>query len=219
MCGSRPDIAYAVATASQFLSYPKTEHWEAVQHLLKYVASTRDVEITYDGTKEAVPVGYSDADWGGCPSTCKSTTGWLFMLCGGPISWKSQKQRVTALSSCESEFYSLSEAAKEAVWVSYLFDDLQMRLSSPLKIYCDNQGALAVAQNPVLHSQMKHVRFRNSRIREWLQEGTLVVEHLGTKEMIADMLTKAVKTDVHATCLRLAGMRDTRSRGCVTHDA
>uniref|UniRef100_A0A5S6QP09 Reverse transcriptase Ty1/copia-type domain-containing protein n=1 Tax=Trichuris muris TaxID=70415 RepID=A0A5S6QP09_TRIMR len=138
---TRPDIAFAISTVSQKLDLPTKADWEAVKRLFRYLRGTTDVGILYlpkanPGYLEA----YSDADFAGDENTRKSTSGVVCKYSGGTITWLSNKQRITALSTCESEYMAASEAAKEVVWLTGLLKELGVELRKPvLKI--DNAGA------------------------------------------------------------------------------
>ena len=96
----RPDIAAAVGQLSRFLSDPKEHHWHAAVRVLRYLKGTMDLGISYNGCAERQNVlyGYADSDWGGCKDTKRSTSGYVFMLNGGAISWSSKRQSVTTFA-------------------------------------------------------------------------------------------------------------------------
>jgi hypothetical protein len=74
-----------------------------------------------------MPVAYTDADWGGPPTDKRrSTSGYVFLINGGPISWKSRKQTSTALSSNEAEYMAASEAARETEWLYRLLEAMEL---------------------------------------------------------------------------------------------
>ena len=93
-----------------------------------------------------------DTDWGGDSDDRHSTTGNVFILTGGAVSWLSKKQAVVALSTSEAEYMALSSAVQEALWLQKLFTDLQMT-AKLITIKEDNQGAIALTQNPITHSR------------------------------------------------------------------
>ena len=64
--------------------------------------------------------GYSDADWAGDLGDRKSTSGYLYQISGGAVTWRSKKQSCVALSTAEAEYMALSSAAQEAVWLRQL---------------------------------------------------------------------------------------------------
>ena len=101
---TRPDITFAVSNVARFCSKPTKEQWVAVKRILRYVKGTVDYGLMYskNGKNEKMITGYSDADWAGDANDRKSTLGYLFMVSGAPVSWKSKKQTCAALSTAEA---------------------------------------------------------------------------------------------------------------------
>ena len=104
--------------------------------------------LVYGGDKELVVNGYVDASFDTNPDDSKSQTGYVFLLNGGAVSWCSSKQSVVAGSTCEAEYIAASEAANEGVWMKEFISDRGVisSASGPMKIYCDNTGAIALAK-------------------------------------------------------------------------
>ena len=142
MLGTRPDLAFSVSTLSKFSINPDRTHAIAINRILRYLKKTIDVGITYGGAQnpaiqEAIqqnggptgPLfgihGFTDSDWAGDKDTRKSTSGFLFTLYGGAISWRSAKQSVTATSSTKAEYIASSEAAKEALWIKRIMTEIR----------------------------------------------------------------------------------------------
>ena len=192
MVSTRPDLAYSVGYLARYLnSYDKT-HLDAAGRVLRYVASTSDVGITYKGSAHIELVGYSDADWASCTSTRRSTTGYLFMLAGGPVSWSSRLQPTIAMSSTEAEYMALSAAAQEAIALRRLCADFRIDVSKPVIIYEDNKGAIAMSQNAGHYAKTKHVDIKHHFIREKVFNNDIDVIYLQTNDMLADTLTKGL---------------------------
>ncbi|KAK2577751.1 hypothetical protein KPH14_012778 [Odynerus spinipes] len=133
--------------------------------------------------------GFVDADWANCPNDRKSYTGFAFILAGYPISWEARKQRTVALSSTEAEYMALSEAAKEATYLRRLFAELGLAKLGQVKIFCDNNGARKLAENPIFHNRSKHIDIRDHYVREVLENGEIEIVYAPTAEMAADVLT------------------------------
>lgn len=186
---TRPDIAQAVSVVSRFCSEPTEMHLTAAKRVLRYLKGTQDMCIMYSPTEEYL-CGYSDANWAGDLDDRRSTTGNLFMLANGPVSWLSKKQATVALSTSEAEYIALSSATQEVVWLRRLLCDVSELDQGPTVIYEDNQGTIALAKNPVSHSRTKHIDIRHHFIREATESEIIIVEYCPTKEMLADMLTK-----------------------------
>ena len=107
---TRLDICFVVGMLSRYQSDPEEEHWIAVKHILKYLRRTRDYILVYQD-KNLVPIGYRDLHFQSDSESRKSTSGYVFTLEGGVISWKSVNQSSIVDSTMEAKYI----AAKEAV--------------------------------------------------------------------------------------------------------
>ena len=128
-CADRPDISVAVSKLSQFLDNPGPKHWEQAVHCLAYLKGTPELGITYTRKPAEHPWSnrltmFVDATWADCTDTRKSTTGFVGMLNGGPVCWKSQKQPIVAQSSCEAEFIAACKSANEVCFIRQLLGEL-----------------------------------------------------------------------------------------------
>ena len=168
MLCTRPDITYDVSLTSRYQSDPGMEHWTSVKNILKYLNRTKDMVLSYGGDEQLVVNSYTDASWNTDPDDSKSQSGYIFILNGAAVSWRSAKQSIVAKSSTESEYIAASEAAQEAIWMKEFITELGVVPSAldPMAIYCDNTGAIANAQEPRSHSKLKHIKLRFHAIRE-----------------------------------------------------
>jgi len=123
----------------------------------------------------------------------------------GAISQKTKKQTSVALSSVEAEYMGMCQAAKEAVWLTGLLEDLGLDLWSPLIVYGDNQGALALTQNPVFHPHSKHIAIQYHFTCKLIQTEQLVVKYIPTKAMVTDALTEALPRPQHVALMEMMG--------------
>nr|GEU81292.1 zinc finger, CCHC-type [Tanacetum cinerariifolium] len=103
MTSTRPDIAYAIKKLSRFTSNPSNHHWEAIIRVFRYLKKTMNYGLSYVGFLSVIE-GYSDASWITNSEDHTSTTGWVFLLGGGAISWGSRKKTCITDSTMESEF-------------------------------------------------------------------------------------------------------------------
>ena len=196
MLGSRPDIAYAVGAVSRYLSNPGEGHWKAVKCIFRYLKGTIAYELTYG--EAAVLQGYTDADLAGAIDDRRSTSGYIFKLSGGTITWSSKKQNTVALSSTEAEYMSLCQATKEATWIKRLLIELgSHQADNPVDIFCDNQGAIALAKNAIHHTRTKHINVQFHFIHKKLQGNEIKIWYCGTEDMVADIFTKGLGKDKH----------------------
>lgn len=146
--------------------------------------------MSYKKSADGNLIGYSDADWAGDMDDRHSTSGNVFSLACGAVSWLSKKQATVALSTAEAEYVALSTATQEAIWLRRLLADMGEPPEGPTEIYEDNQGAISMAKNPVGHARTKHIDIRYHFVRERVQDGAITLKYIGTDEMVADILTK-----------------------------
>jgi transposase InsO family protein len=189
---TRPDLAYVVGVLSRFMSQPRVEHWQVAQQVLRYLAGTVELGILFRGTEQQV-VGYCDADYAGDPDKRRSTSGYLFMMAGGVVSWGSKLQPTVAASTCEAEYISSAFAVKEALWVRKVLQELLPGgYQKPMLIFGDNQGALALLKHPNAHQRTKHIDVAFHFARDRIERGEVAFDYCQTDRMVADCLTKAV---------------------------
>lgn len=188
--GTRPDIAYALSTVSQYLESPDKIHWNAVKRILKYLRGTVDFGLTFEANPRLKIQAYSDADYAGDVETRKSTSGGVFKLGGSTISWFSQKQRTVALSTTESEFIAAAEAIKELIWLRRLITEITKQEIVKPKLFIDNESAIKLLKNPEFHKRSKHIDVKYHFARDNVKKGLLELEHVPTKEQQADIFTK-----------------------------
>ena len=119
-----------------------------------------------------------------------STSGNVFLLAKGAVSWLSKKQATVALSTAEAEYVALSAATQEAIWLRRLLTDVGESLEDPIAINEENQGAIAMAKNPVGHARTKHIDIHYHFVREGVQNRAIILKYVATGEMIANILTK-----------------------------
>jgi hypothetical protein len=187
---TRPDVSFAVALLSRFMANPGRIHWEAAKKVLRYLKRTINTKLTYGARTDGL-VGYTDADWASQDHR-HSTSGYIFLIDGGAISWSSKKQLVIALSSTEAEFIASTHAAKELIWLRSLIGELARPLTHATTLFCDNQSAIALSRDGVYHSRLKHIDIRFHFIRDAVSQNIVSVTYCPTNEMVADMLTKAL---------------------------
>ena len=216
---TRPDLAAAVGVLSQFAADPCPTHWQALKRVLRYLKSTETHGLQFSSCGSAKLLGYSDADWAGDIESRRSTSGYVFTLNNGCVSWRSKKQRSVALSSTEAEYMALSEATQEAVWLKVFLCELgEMTIDESVKIYEDNQGSIALAKNPEFHKRTKHIDIRYHFVREKVEDGQVNLVYCPTQDMLADMMTKpivSVQFDFLRSKLGIQGLRIVESSGSV----
>ncbi|CAI5712611.1 unnamed protein product [Peronospora destructor] len=199
---TRPDIMHAVGEVSKYCKNHGKQHWNAAQRVLKYLKTTADYSIVFNGKSKGELLGFADASWASDLDSCRSTLGYVFFLNSSVVSWKSKRQPTVATSSTEAEYMALYSATQEAVWLRLLLSDIGCPLGTATTIYEDNQGCIALAKNPVFHARTKHIDINFYFLREKIEEDVIQLEYKPTNEMIADGLTKALGRTKHAIFIK-----------------
>ena len=173
-CWTRPDISFAVSELSRFVLSPGESHMRAVKHLLRYLRGSREMGLTYPRPSNRGPMdkpnilwGFVDSDWAGCQDTRRSTSGFVLMLNGAAVSWKSKRQSVVALSSAEAEFVAASSMVQEVIYARRLLEKLGFPQPEPTVIYEDNRTCIAWSEGSVGGSdRAKHIDLREHFVHD-----------------------------------------------------
>ncbi|GAU36961.1 hypothetical protein TSUD_57390 [Trifolium subterraneum] len=199
LCNTKHDLAYSVGIVSRFMQKPKLSHLAAVKRILRYIRGTMDYGILFPSTdkgKRCKLIAYTNSSWCGDIEDRKSTAGYVFLLGGAPIAWSSKKESVVALSSCEAEYIAASLCACQAIWLANLIEEIMGEDHGVVKMRIDNISAINLAKNPVAHGKSKHIEMRFHYLREQVRNGRICVEHCKSEDQIADIMTKAVQTEI-----------------------
>jgi hypothetical protein len=210
MICTRPDVSCALSMTSRYQQNPGDSHWMAVKNILKYLRNTKDMFLIYgSGEEELVVKGYTDASFQTDRDDSRSQSGYIFILNGGAVSWKSSKQDVVALSTTESEYIAASLAAQEAAWLKKFIADLGVvpSIQEPLEILCDNEGAIAQIKEPRAHQKTRHIERRFNYIRDEVEKGKICICKVHTDQNIADPLTKLLERPKHERHTCAMGLR------------
>ena len=219
----RPDIMYATIFLSQSSTHPAACHYQAVKRIFRYLRSTINHGIHYWRTSPLQnlplhpdptiapdshpiklpqftadePYGFSDADWATNPKTRRSVSGISVFLAGGPVYYKSKLQPTVALSSTESELYAASEAGKAILYLRSVLKSLGTTLTSPTKLFIDNQATIAIIGNNKATRRLRHVDLRHFAIMQWVQLKNLSLHFISTEDNPSDSLTKSLRPQLH----------------------
>jgi hypothetical protein len=166
--------------------------------------------LTYERSDSLEIVGYSDSDFVGCLDTDRSMSGYVFKLAGGAISWSSSKQTVMTSSMMYAEFVACYDVVGQAMWLKKVVPGLRVvdNIERPINLYCDNEPAVLYAHNNKKTKSAKHINIRFYVVKEKIQDQTINLEHISTKKMIADPLTKGLPPSVFREHLAGMGLRE-----------
>jgi len=191
LTASRPDISFAVGVCARFQASPKESHLNASKKILRYLKGTQSVGLWYPRGGSFELMGYSDADFAGCKIDRKSTSGTCQFLGGRLVSWFSKKQHSIATSTAEAEYVAAGSCCAQILWMKQQLMDYGVECKE-VKIMCDNTSAIAITQNPVLHSRTKHIDIKYHFIRDHVEKKDITLEYVATEEQLADIFTKAL---------------------------
>ncbi|GJS14893.1 ribonuclease H-like domain-containing protein [Tanacetum coccineum] len=168
---TRPDISYAVQHVCLYMHDPRESHFSALKRILRYVRGTLDYGLQLFSSSTTDLVTYSDADWAGCPTTRRSTSGYCVFLGNNLLSWSSKRQPTLSRSSAEAEYRGVANAVAETCWLRNLLRELHTPLSSATLVYCDNVSAVYLSCNPAQHQRTKHIEIDIHFVRDLVAVG------------------------------------------------
>ncbi|RVX23542.1 Retrovirus-related Pol polyprotein from transposon RE1 [Vitis vinifera] len=138
----------------------------------------------------------------------RSTSGYFTFVGGNLMTWKSKKQNVVVRSSAEAEFRGMTLGLCEALWLRLLLQDLGYLSRQPIRLFCDNKAACDIAHNRVQHDRTKHVEVDRFFIKEKLDDKIVELPKIRSENQLADILTKAVSSQVFSKFLDKLSMCD-----------
>jgi hypothetical protein len=194
---TRPDLSFSVSLLARFQSKPGLDHWSALLHVVGYIKNTLDYGLSYSRDYDLSPHAFVDADYGGCRDTRRSTSGYVFTMCGGPVAWSSKRQATVALSTVEAEYVAMSRCAQQMIWMHSWLREVEIKYSLPGVIKGDNRGAIALSKNTKDHGKVKHIDIRHHYLRELIQSGNISFEQVPSADNLADVFTKPLSRDLH----------------------
>lgn len=146
---TRPDISYAVQQVCLFMHNTRAPHLHALKRILLYLKGTLGLGLEITPSRDLSITAYSDANWGGCPDTRRSTSGYCVFLGSSLVSWSSKRQLTISRSS--------ANAVAETTWLRHLLCDLGLPLARATLVYCDDVSAVYLSSNPIHHQRTKHI--------------------------------------------------------------
>lgn len=193
---TRPGLQFSVSLLSRFMSKPTQLHVQAAKRVLRYLRGTVDFGIWYKRGGNGELQVYTDSDFAGDVESRKSTSGYVFLMDNAAVAWLSKKQPIVTLSTTEAEYVSASVCACQAVWFKRILEELGHHILGGTTIWCDNTSTIKLSKNQVFHGRCKHIGVRFHFLRELVNNGEISLEHCGSQEQIADILTKPLRREV-----------------------
>ena len=191
--GTRPDVAFSVNRLSQYCAGGEAAHFKGAVRILQYLNATKNLALTLGGSKSVM--AYSDADYASDPSDRRSTTGCLLLMGGAPIHWRSQKQRLVAMSTTEAELYALVRCALDAKALTELLNELG-EPPFQLIIKCDNESVRKAVNKRCNTKNLKQLEIRQKVVTHNFALWNFAVEYVRTGEQLADILTKPLQRQI-----------------------
>ncbi|XP_071719245.1 uncharacterized mitochondrial protein AtMg00810-like [Rutidosis leptorrhynchoides] len=189
---TRPDISYTVQQIFLHMHDPKESHMHAIRRILRYIRGTISHGLQLSKTSLSSLVSYTDADWGGCPNTRRSTSGYCVFLGGNLVSWSAKRQPTVSRSSVEAEYRGIANVVSESCWLHNILLEIRCPISKATIVFCDNVSAIFLSGNPVKHQRTKHIEMDIHFVREKVARGQVRVLHVPTQFQIADIFTKGL---------------------------
>ncbi|MFS7982428.1 putative RNA-directed DNA polymerase [Helianthus anomalus] len=189
---TRPDIAYAVQQVCIHMHAPTTTHMNALKRVLRYIKGTLAFGLHISASPTTSLISYTDADWGGCPDTRRSTSGYCVYMGDNLLSWSSKRQPTLSRSSAEAEYRGVANVVSEVCWLRNLLLELHTPPTSATLVFCDNVSAIYLSGNPVQHQRTKHIEMDIHFVREKVAKGQIRVLHVPSRFQIADIFTKGL---------------------------
>lgn len=190
---TRPDLMFVVCLASRYMESPTEAHFQVVKRILRYVKNTTELGIKYSRGEDRGFQAYTDSDYAGDLDDRKSTSGFVFLMAGGAVSWSSKKQSIVALSTTEAEYIAAVSCATQGVWMARILEKIGQNIEGCITIKCDNSSSIQLSKNPAHHGRSKHIEVRFHYLRELTADGKVKLIHCGTQDQLADIMTKPLK--------------------------
>ena len=200
MTYTRPDICYATKELARDLTGPTTHSQQKLKHLLRYLQGTRNLNYIVRPaslpTRNEIQIDvYTDADWAGCPTTRKSTSGFVIQVAGNTVHFGARTQSVVALSSAESELYAIGTGATEALHVKNFLQEAASNMTVTARIHTDSTSGKSIATRIGSSKKAKHIELKHLFVQQLVHNGIISIHKVGTLDNLADIFTKYIGAD------------------------
>jgi len=187
IAATRPDIAFAIGVLSRYSHDPSKEHMVAVKRAFRYLNGTKHWKLRIGGESNNI-FCYVDSDYAGDPDDYKSTSR-LVVTFGGAVDWRSQKQKSTAQSTTDAEYYAFGVGCMRLTQIIHLMEELGIDCKP--KILTDSQSMLASIKGRIYRgTAVIRMATKYHLAADMVRDGEVEMEYISSDEMIADMFTK-----------------------------
>lgn len=175
---TRPDISYAIQQVCLFMHDPRELHLQALKRVIRYIQGTKLWDCNFRRNKKMALTAHTDADWAGCPSTRRSTSGYCIYMGDNLVSWSAKRQPTVSRSSAEAEYKGVANVVAEACCLQNLLLEMRIPFTQATLVYCDNVSAIYLSTNHVQHQRTKHIEIDIHFVREKVCTGEVRVFHI-----------------------------------------
>ncbi|CAI7868104.1 unnamed protein product [Closterium sp. NIES-53] len=216
---TRPDASFGVGQLARVVQRPTEEQLEVAKRLVRYLGSTASAGVHFSAGGQLKQIGadgvtpgtlklscFTDATWASEDEDQSSFGGFVCMVGGGPVSWRSKKQSEIAQSSGEAEYMAMYHAIKEIVLLRKLLEDMGAEQEGPTPLFSDSKAAIGMANNPFLNGLNKHMKIKWHWVKQMVKEGIVELHHVKASKQAADFLTKRLPESAHGQCAKMCGM-------------
>ncbi|CAI7857704.1 unnamed protein product [Closterium sp. NIES-53] len=216
---TQPDASFGVEQLARVVQRPTEEQLEVAKRLVRCLGSTASAGVQFSAGGQLKQIGadgvtpgtlklscFTDATWASEDEDHSSVGGFVCMVGGGPVSWRSKKQSEIAQSSGEAEYMAMCHAIKEIVLLRKLLEDMGAEQEGPTPLFSDSEAAIGMANNPILNGLNKHMKIKWHWVRQMVKEGIVELHHVKASKQAADFLTKRLPESAHWKCAKMCGM-------------
>ncbi|GJX79206.1 ribonuclease H-like domain-containing protein [Tanacetum coccineum] len=195
-------------TTLWYMHAPLQSHLKLAFKVLRYLKIAHGKGLSFVKGNDLELNVFVDFDWAKCKATTKSVTGYSVFLGKSLISWKSKKQSMLAKSSIEAEYRAMNTVTCEVIWIQKILSKLNIKLSLPILIYCDNSSVIQIAANLVFHEKTKHFEIKLFFLREKVSTGVVKTVKIKSADNLADVFTNGLSIQDHNKFCDMLGLFD-----------
>ncbi|XP_042757982.1 secreted RxLR effector protein 161-like [Lactuca sativa] len=204
---TRPDLMYVVSLLARFMEKPKEEHMAVAKQVLRYIKGTMNYGLHYGKDQSQKLKVFTDINYARDLENRKSTSGYVCLFSGAAICWSSRKQEVVTLSSTEAEYVAATTCTCHCVWLKGILEEVEENTGT-VEVMCDNCSTIKLSKNPIMHRRTKYIDVRFHYIRELVNKDIIRLNFCGTKEQLADMMTKPLSLAAFEFIREEIGVKD-----------